>query len=141
MVVESNSLNSEHMNPLIVDLNNFILEDKDLDNRGKVKNIEKLVSNLKKSGYNEIILIASSKLKYRIDNKKEYKKMVKKYDIKESPAMVDTDWFILDLAKKLDCDILTNDRFKEYWDEFGRKWIMNIRRTFMIVNELISIKL
>jgi hypothetical protein len=86
-------------------------------------------------------LIASPSLKYRIDNKKKYKKLKLQYQIYENPARTDTDWFLLDLSLKITSDILSNDTFKDYWKEFGKESILSKRKPFMILEKVISIKI
>lgn len=125
---------------IIVDLNNFLFEDPNTNRKAKMMYVEKLEVNLTNLGYNNIIFIAGPKLRYDNDDNKKYEKLIKEKKIYQSPAMVDSDWYILSLAKKNNCDILTNDKYKEYWNEFGKEWIMEKRKTFMLVAEQIIIK-
>ena len=128
-------------NKIIVDLNNFLFEEPKTNGKAKMMYVEKLEVNLTNLGYNNVIFIAGPKLRDSNDAKKKYEKLIKEKKIYQSPAWVDSDWYILSFAKMNDCDILTNDKYKEYWDEFGKEWIMEKRKTFMLVDEQISIKI
>ena len=125
---------------IIVDLNNFLFEDPNTIGKAKMIYVEKLEVYLTNLGYNNVIFIAGPKLRFFNDDNKKYEKLIKEKKIYQSPAMVDSDWYILSFAKKNNCDILTNDKYKEYWNEFGKEWIMEKRKTFMLVDEQISIK-
>ncbi|MFX1503946.1 MAG: hypothetical protein ACFFDH_23490 [Promethearchaeota archaeon] len=125
---------------IVTDLNNFLLADLNLSRKGKIENIEFLSGTLKDHGYSKMIHISSSSLWKRINNKKIFDRLVKKKEIWKAPALVDTDWYILTIAQQFDYDILSNDKFREYWDEFGRDWIEYKRKTFMFIEDKIIIK-
>ena len=71
---------------------------------------------------------------YRINNKKALEKLIQNKEVFLSPALEDNDWFILKTAHMWNYDIMTNDKYKEYWPEFGKEWILNKRKTFMFIN-------
>jgi len=128
-------------NPVVVDLDNFLYADKNAKGKCRIENIELLEATLRKLGYNKIILIVSSYFIKKVDNKRIYERMVKERRINKAPALVDTDWYVIQLAKILDCDILSNDKYRDYWDEFGKEWIKKKRKTFMIFERKLIIKM
>lgn len=126
---------------IIVDLNNFLFEDPDAKGKAKMVYVEKLETDLTNLGYNNVIFIAGLKLRKGNNDKKKYENLIKEKKIFQTPAMVDSDWYIISFAKKNNCDILTNDKYKKYWNEFGKEWILDKRKTFMLVDKQISIKI
>lgn len=123
------------------DLNNYLYDDKDSKGKLKIENVDILDEALRKLGYTKIILIASSTLRKKIDKPKKYEEMIKQKRIIQAPALIDNDWYILELAKKLDTVILSNDKFKDYWDEFGEDWIRQRRKTFIFFEGRVFIKI
>jgi len=126
---------------IVVDLNNFLLADKDLSGKAKIENIDLLYEYLKAHGYDNIIFISSSSLWKRVNKKGRYDQLVRNRTILKAPALVDMDWYVLSIAQQLNCDILSNDKFKKYWDDFGREWIQSKRKTFMFIEGKVIIKL
>ena len=122
------------------DLDNFLCADKNSKGKCKIENIELLEVALRELGYNKIILIVSSYFFKRVDNKNIYEKLVSERRIIKAPALEDTDWYVLQLAMTLDYDILSNDKFRDYWDEFGEDWIKEKRKTFMLFEGKLIIK-
>lgn len=126
---------------IVSDLNNYLFEDKDSDGKVKIENIELLEKTLTEVGYNKQILIGSSWLIKKVNKPKMYDRLVIERRICKAPALTDADWYILKLAKIYNYDILSNDKFKDYWEEFGKDWIMEKRKTFMLLEGKLIIKL
>jgi len=126
---------------IVVDLDCFLCTDRDLNRKCRIENTELLEETLRAHGYNKLFLVISSYFIKRVNNKKLYEKMVQERKIHKAPALVDTDWYVLQLAKKLDCDVLSNDKFRDYWDEFGRDWVEKKRKTFMLIEGKLIIKM
>ena len=126
---------------IVSDLNNYLYEDKDSDGKVKIENIELLEDTLQEVGYSKKILIGSSSLITKVNKPKIYDQLVIERRICKAPALTDTDWYILKLAKIYNYDILSNDKFKDYWEEFGKDWIMEKRKTFMLLEGKLIIKL
>ena len=122
------------------DLDNFLCADKNSKGKCKIENIELLEVTLRELGYNKIVLIVSSYFFKRVDNPLKYEKLGREKRIIKAPALEDTDWYVLQLARELDYDIFSNDKFKDYWDEFGEGWIKEKRKTFMLFNGKLIIK-
>lgn len=141
MIENKQIIVSSEEKSIVVDLNNFLLADKDSTGKAKIENVALLRKYLKDRGYNKIFCISSSSFWKRVNKKRKYDQLVKKKVILKAPALVDMDWFILLTAQQLNCDILSNDKFREYWDEFGGEWIQNKRKTFMFIEGIIIVKL
>ena len=125
---------NENMNGIVIDLNNALLQDKDEEGSAKIRNIYQLEIKLKSLGYQSIINIAGPSLRRRIDSEEDYEKLISEGIIHQAPANSDTDWYILEFAKINGYDILSNDFFKQYRNEFGKTWIKKHRKSFMLIN-------
>ena len=128
-------------NGIIIDLDNVLLEDRNNKNKAKFCNIKKIKSKLEENKYGHLIFIASANLRHRINNVKSFESLIKSKEIFLSPALEDNDWFILKYAQRWDYDILSNDKFKEYWSKFGEDWVKSKRKPFMFINGELIIKI
>ncbi len=82
-----------------------------------------------------VYCICDPTLKYKIDKPTEYKILIKEGLIVEAPKVADE--FILSFALKREfCFIISNDRFRDYFDQLpSMKWIEERRVSFMIIND------
>ena len=125
---------NEVMNGIVIDLNNALLNDKDEEGRAKIQNINQLESKLKSIGYQTVVNISGPSLRRKINSEEDYDKLISEGIIHQAPANSDTDWYILELARINGYDILSNDCFKLYRNEFGKTWIKKHRKEFMLIN-------
>jgi len=51
--------------------------------------------------------------------------------VREAPAGRTADIFILKQARNKDCKFLTNDLYRDYYDNFDKDWILSHRLTCM----------
>ena len=124
---------NENINGIVIDLNNALLQDIDEKGKAKIQNIIQLEFKLKSAGYQTIVNIAGPSLRRKIDSEEDYEKLILEGIIHQAPANSDTDWYILELAKINGYDILSNDFFKPYRNEFGKTWIKKHRKEFMLI--------
>ncbi|MGL6298287.1 MAG: NYN domain-containing protein [Methanobacteriaceae archaeon] len=101
---------------VIIDGSNLAHHNKG-EGKAKLNNIAIAVKKLEKDG-EEFAIIADAPLKHEIDNKEDFEKLVENGDIIVVPRGTDADHFILNLASKENSKILSNDNFREYFDEF-----------------------
>lgn len=141
MIEDKQILPSPNEKGIVGDLDNFLCADRDAKGKCRIENIDLLELTLREFGYNKITLIVSSYFIKRVDNKRIYESMVREGRIKKAPALVDTDWFVLRFAKTSDYDILSNDKFRDYWDEFGEAWVKKKRKPFMLCEGKLIIKM
>ncbi len=66
----------------------------------------------------EFVVIADASLSHDIDNKDDYHKLVVEENIEEVPVGNNADHFILKLAEEENAKILSNDKFRDFKDEF-----------------------
>ena len=77
---------------------------------------------------------------YRFDDRDLYEELISNKKVNEAPAMKAADKFFLKCAKIYKCKFLTNDKCKDYWDEFGKEWILENRITFMFIEGTLIIE-
>jgi len=102
---------------VIVDASNVAHFGKEKDGKPILENISKAVKALKELGY-EPVLIADASLRHEIDEKEEFKKLLEDDRIMQVPSGTTADHFILKMAEEEDAKILSNDVFRDYFDEF-----------------------
>ena len=99
-------------------------------------NLFKSVQALEKLGY-QPILIADASLRHEIDDKEAYKKLIDNNKVQQVPSGTTADHYILKLAEENDAKILSNDAFREYYDEFqdinSRRIPYNIREGEIVI--------
>ncbi|KKK98428.1 hypothetical protein LCGC14_2642840, partial [marine sediment metagenome] len=59
---------------------------------------------------------------------------IKEKIIYQAPAGRKADPFFLKIAKAFKSKFLTNDLCKEYYEEYGKEWIIENRKTFMFID-------
>jgi hypothetical protein len=87
------------------------------DGKPSLNKLLKAEEVLKKLGY-EPILIADASLRHEIDDKEAFKKLLDEEKVHQVPAGTTADHYILNLAEEQDAKILSNDAFREFYDEF-----------------------
>ncbi len=118
---------------LLVDITNILNMDKDEINKIKVDNIQKVSDAVVSKGYTPR-MIADASMRHHVDDDDIYAEIIEDKIIIQAPSAVKADEYILEVARVESCKFLTNDRFEEYWDEFGKDWIFNNRLTCLFFN-------
>jgi hypothetical protein len=122
---------------LVVDGNNVAYS---LSPQGKPKaqNLSLAYHSLTSTGYRPIFVISAA-LIHNIDNPGALSTFMLSATVDEAPRGTNDDIRIIQLAKKLDADIVSNDRFLDWID--GYPWITSrLRRYRMTPSGLILTK-
>jgi hypothetical protein len=101
----------------IVDASNVAHFGKRKDGKPSLHNIVKALEALEGLGYDPI-LIADASLRHEIDLKEEFNELLDQGKIQQVPSGTTADHYILKIAEEEDAKILSNDVFREYYDEF-----------------------
>ncbi|MBV8857387.1 MAG: Zc3h12a-like ribonuclease, partial [Acidobacteria bacterium] len=64
-------------------------------------------------------------------DQEQLEKLIKSQQVRQVPAGTDADYFIIQFAHELDALIVTNDRYKDYADQYP--WVHDRRLPYMIV--------
>jgi hypothetical protein len=119
----------------VIDGANIAYEVKTKDNKPKISNLLMTINKLDLYGILKYKIICDRALFYRIDDQKSYKKHVKEKRIIETPEGTPADIFILQLAHEKNAFIISNDKFKNFYPIFEKKWIIQKRISFRIIEE------
>ncbi len=97
-------------------------------------NILAVIEKLKEGKASQIITICDANIRYIIDEKEKFNKMVASKTLILSPSGIKADTFILDYAREKNCLIVSNDKFREYREnDWVKKNIDNITFGFIFV--------
>ncbi len=124
---------------IVVDITNVLNLDKDENQTLKVENIIKVHRSVFSLGYTPT-MIADASMRYHLDDENLYEELVDSNTIIQAPAGTKADEYVLEIAKAENCKFLTNDKYEEYWDEFGKDWIFKNRLTCIYYNEKFIIR-
>ena len=121
---------AENKEFVVIDGANVAYEEKSGGGKPKLANLLKVRRELEERGLDPIIVIDAS-LKYDIDDAEQLEKLIRSQQVRQVPAGTDADYFIIQFAHELDALIVTNDRYKDYADQYP--WIAERRLPYMIV--------
>jgi tyrosine-protein phosphatase YwqE len=102
---------------VIVDASNVAHFGKEKDGSPLLGNIEKALNALKELGY-EPVVVADASLRHEIDNKERFNQLIAEGKVHQVPSGTTADHFILKFAEDENAKILSNDVFREFFDEF-----------------------
>jgi len=114
---------------LVIDGNNVILS---LDHRkGYLNCLLLLLERI--SSFFEIYPVVSREIFYRIDRPRKLKERVNQNQILVTPPNVDTDLYILEIARQLDAYVLSNDQYRQYRNNYSD--VIKKRIPFMVFRD------
>ena len=102
---------------VVIDASNVAHYGKNNIHKPLISNIFAAVKALEESG-DEFVIIADASLRHKIDDKDTFERLLESDNVDEVPAGNDADHFILEMATKENAKILSNDKFRNYADEF-----------------------
>ena len=120
---------------LVIDGANVAFTRKTTHYQGKLSNLTILRKKLQILGVRKFKILCDRSLYHKIDEPLEYRKMVQNGEIIETPAGTEADFFILNFAKEKGGFVISNDRFRDHYNDFGKKWIKNKRITFTFIED------
>ena len=122
------SANGKRM--VVIDGANVAYEERSAGGKPKFSNLLKVRRELEEKGFEAVVLVDAS-LKYDIDDQEQLEKLIQSQQVRQVPAGTDADYFIIQFAQELDALIVTNDRYKDYAQQYP--WIPERRLPYMIV--------
>jgi Zc3h12a-like Ribonuclease NYN domain len=115
---------------VVIDGANVAYEERSAGGKPKLSNLLRVRGELEGRGFEAVILVDAS-LKYDIDDQEQLEKLIQSQQVRQVPAGTDADYFIIQFAHELDALIVTNDRYKDYAEQYP--WIPERRLPYMIV--------
>lgn len=117
-------------NVIVVDGTNVAYEEFSHDGKPKVANLVAVRKTLERDGFDPIIIIDAS-LRYDIDDPDQLEGLLDDQRVRQVPAGTDADYFVLTTAQRENAQVVSNDQYNGYQDQYG--WIEERRIPFMIV--------
>lgn len=114
---------------IVVDGANAAYAEKTDDGKPKVSNLVALYDKLAEEGYVPMIIVDAS-LVYEVDDPDQMEGLLDKQKLRQAPAETDADYFVLRTAEDHDAQVVTNDQYEDYQDQFD---VEKRRIPFMIV--------
>src|ERR687889_2564416 len=115
---------------VIIDGANVAYEERSAGGKPKLSNLLKVRREMEERGQEAVIIVDAS-LKYDIDDQEQLEKLIQSQQVRQVPAGTDADFFIIQFAHELDALIVTNDRYRDYAQQYP--WIPERRLPYMIV--------
>ena len=115
---------------VVIDGANVAYEERSAGGKPKLSNLLKVRRELEESG-REAVIIVDASLKYDIDDQEQLEKLIQSQQVRQVPAGTDADYFIIQFAHGLDALVVTNDRYRDYAEQYP--WITERRLPYMIV--------
>jgi len=115
---------------VVIDGANVAYEERSAGGKPRLSNLLKVRRELEERGLEAVILVDAS-LKYDIDDQEQLETLIRSQQVRQVPAGTDADYFIIQFADQLDAVIVTNDRYKDYAEQYP--WVQERRLPYMIV--------
>ena len=115
---------------VVIDGANVAYEERSAGGKPKLSNLLKVRRELEERGFEAVIIVDAS-LKYGIDDQAQLETLIRSQQIRQVPAGTDADYFIIQFADQLDARVVTNDRYKDYAEQYP--WVAQRRMPYMIV--------
>lgn len=96
----------------------------------RIANLVAVRQALKQRGYTPIIIVDAS-LRHRVDDPAQLEGLIDNQTIRQAPAGVDADYFVLETADRFDGLVISNDTFDRFRERYP--WIETRRVPLMIV--------
>src|SRR5689334_2588675 len=115
---------------VVIDGANVAYEERSAGGKPKLSNLLNVRSELEERGFEAVIIVDAS-LKYDIDDQSQLETLIQSQQVRQVPAGTDADYFIIQFSEEFNARVVTNDRYKDYLDEYP--WITDRRVPYMIV--------
>src|SRR5215207_4145519 len=115
---------------VVIDGANVAYEERSAGGKPKLSNLLRVRRELEERGQEAVIIVDAS-LKYDIDDQSQLETLIRSQQVRQVPAGTDADYFIIQFADQFDARVITNDRYKDYLEQYP--WITDRRLPYMIV--------
>ena len=120
MNVRADGQKDVHGKVVVVDAANVAVDD--ATGKASIRRLKLLEAALGATGCSQVIFIADARLRHRIGpaDLDQFKSMIESGALYQAPAGTSADEFVIDLARRKDGFMVSNDRFREHlgrWDQ------------------------
>ena len=123
-------MTSDRDRPIVVDGANVAYLEQAETGKPQVSNLRAVHRALQDHGYQPIVIIDAS-LIHEVDDRQQLEDFLDDPDVQQAPSQTDADYFVLETADRLDAQVVSNDEYNRYKDEYP--WIEDRRVPLMIV--------
>lgn len=116
--------------PIIIDGANIAYIEQTEEGQPKVSNLVAVRRALKARGYDPVVIIDAS-LIHEVDDPEQLENLLDHSGYHQAPSETDADYFIMETADRLSAEVVSNDEYERYQDEYP--WIDHRRVPLMIV--------
>jgi hypothetical protein len=117
--------------PIVVDGSNLAFVEPTSEGKPRMSNLVAVSKALRGEGYDPQVVVDAS-LVHQVDDPDQLDALIDTGRIHQAPAGTDADGFVLQLADELDADVVSNDWFDPWREQYP--WIPQRRRPLMIVD-------
>ena len=126
MNVRADGQKDVHGKVVVVDAANVAVDD--ATGKASIRRLKLLEAALGATGCSQVIFIADARLRHRIGpaDLDQFKSMIESGALYQAPAGTSADEFVIDLARRKDGFMVSNDRFREHlgrWDQLQDRLI------------------
>lgn len=115
----------------VVDGANVAYAERTREGRPKASNITAMRAALERLRYKPIIIVDAA-LRHDVDDTQQMESLIEKQIVRQAPAGVPADYFVLRTAQEEGAVIVSDDIYRQYREQFP--WITERRLPFMIIN-------
>lgn len=105
--------------PIVVDASNVARSNPDplaLSERPRVASLQQMRDYLLRQGWFPVVLIADANLRYHVDDRAAYIRLVERGVVREVPPGSIADAFLIREAEEMEAPLVTNDRLQDWGD-------------------------
>lgn len=105
---------------VVVDAANVAIDD--ATGQASVRRLKLVKAALNATGCSQVIFIADARLRHRLEpaDVEQFKSMIESRELYQAPAGTSADEFVIDLAKRKDGFMVSNDRYREHLGRWMR---------------------
>lgn len=133
MKVSPDRLKDIHGEVVVVDAANVAIDD--ATGKASVRRLKLLKAALDARECGQVIFIADARLRHRLEpaDLEQFKSMIESRELYQAPAGTSADEFVIDLAKRKDGFMVSNDRYREHQGRWSQLQTRLIK--FLIVED------
>jgi hypothetical protein len=121
---------------VVVDGSNIAYAERAKDGKPQVSNLIAVQRALQARGWQPIIIVDAA-LRHQVDDPARMEALIQHQEIRQAPADTDADYFILKTAENEHADVVSNDEYQPYRQQF--QWIAKRRIPLMIVRGAVEL--
>ena len=79
--------------------------------------LKRLIRHQREEGY-ELVVFVNAALRHHVTDREALESAIDRGTVLQAPAGIQADLFILDYASETGAEVVSNDMFREFWDQY-----------------------